>query len=459
MSDLMHGATANVLEAIGNTPIVRLNQMAAHVEADIYVKLEYLNPGGSMKDRIGLNIIENAERDGLLLPGGTVVEATSGNTGMGLCMVAAVRGYKTIMVMPDKMSEEKIAALRAMGARVVVTPTNVEPDDPRSYYCVSKRIADETPNAFYANQYFNPSNPEAHYLSTGPEIWEQTNGEIDVFVAGLGTGGTISGTGKYLKEMKPSVKCVGGDPVGSVYYDLKRTGKMVEAFSYKVEGVGEDILPGTIDLDIVDEIVQVTDRESFHANRDLLRKEGILTGGSGGLAVKAAIRYAEQSGKKENIVVLMPDSAMRYLSKQLNDTWMAENGFMGNEPAAGCVADLLGEHPREVMTFEANITVQKAVAAMRGNDFSQVPVVLDGALQGIVKEADLLTHLLDGGDPEAPVNELTQGAYATAEPSTPVSSLTPHFKNSKVVLVLDGGRLIGIVTRTDMLDRLAAGLR
>ena len=299
MSDsLMSGSVANVLDAIGGTPIVKLQKMAAHVPADIYVKLEYLNPGGSMKDRIGLNIINQAERQGLIQPGGIIVEATSGNTGMGLALVAAIRGYKCIFVMPDKMSEEKIASLRAVGARVVITPTNVEPDDPRSYYSVSRRIAEETPNAFYANQYYNPSNPESHYLTTGPEIWEQTNGEIDVFVAGLGTGGTISGTGKYLKEQKPELKCVGGDPIGSVYYDLKRTGKMTEAFAYKVEGVGEDILPGTIDLELVDEVVQVTDRESFHANRDLARLEGVLTGGSGGLAVMAAIKYAEKTQKK-----------------------------------------------------------------------------------------------------------------------------------------------------------------
>ena len=321
---LMTGSVPHVLDAIGQTPLVRLNQMAAHVPANIYVKLEYLNPGGSTKDRIGLNIINQAEAAGLIQPGGTIVEATSGNTGMGLALVAAVRGYKCIFVMPDKMSEEKIASLRAVGAKVIMTPTNVEPDDPRSYYSVSRRIAEETPNAFYANQYFNPSNPQSHYLSTGPELWHQTGGEIDVFVAGVGTGGTICGTGRYLREHKPEIKLIGADPIGSIYYDLKRTGKMVQAHPYKVEGVGEDILPSTIDIDIIDEIIQVTDHESFHANRDLARKEGVLTGGSGGLAVMAAIRYAERTQKEENIVVLLPDSAMRYLTKQFNDTWMAE---------------------------------------------------------------------------------------------------------------------------------------
>ncbi|MAO84169.1 MAG: cystathionine beta-synthase [Myxococcales bacterium] len=450
----MTGSVPHVLDAIGQTPLVRLNQMAAHVPANIYVKLEYLNPGGSTKDRIGLNIINQAEAAGLIQPGGTIVEATSGNTGMGLALVAAVRGYKCIFVMPDKMSEEKIASLRAVGAKVIMTPTNVEPDDPRSYYSVSRRIAEETPNAFYANQYFNPSNPQSHYLSTGPELWHQTGGEIDVFVAGLGTGGTICGTGRYLREHKPEIKLIGADPIGSIYYDLKRTGKMVQAHPYKVEGVGEDILPSTIDIDIIDEIIQVTDHESFHANRDLARKEGVLTGGSGGLAVMAAIRYAERTQKEENIVVLLPDSAMRYLTKQFNDTWMAENGFLGPETSVGTVADLLAEQT-SLISLAGNTIVSEAVALMRENDVSQLPVLADdGSVLGVLTERNLLQHLLSQPNDQATAADLVESNFATAELDTPLSALAPHFRNHQVVLVTEGDQLTGIVTEIDLLERL-----
>ncbi|MEE2644433.1 MAG: cysteine synthase family protein, partial [Myxococcota bacterium] len=293
-SKLMRGAVADVTGAIGETPIVRLNRLTQGLKASIYCKLGYLNPGGSVKDRIALNIIEEAERSGALKPGGTIVEATSGNTGMGLAIIAASRGYHCVFVMPDKQSEEKIKALRAVGARVVITPTAVEPEDPRSYYSVSRRIAEETPNSFYANQYHNPANPTAHYLSTGPEIWRQTDGELDAFVAGLGTGGTITGTGRYLREQNPEMKLIGADVVGSIYYDFWKTGKVIEAQSYKVEGIGEDFFPSTVDLSLVDEMYQFDDKACFDYTRRLAREEGILTGGSGGAAVLAAIRYAEQ---------------------------------------------------------------------------------------------------------------------------------------------------------------------
>src|SRR5438067_3824508 len=288
----MKGAKANIVEAIGHTPIVKLNKVAAHVKSDIYVKLEYMNPGGSMKDRVAMNIIRDAERRGLLGPGSTHIEATSGNTGAGLALVAAIRGYKCIFVMPDKMSTEKIAALRAFGAKVVICPTAVEPEDPRSYYEVTKRLVKETPNSFHSNQYYNPANPEAHYLSTGPEMWEQTGGEMDVFVAGMGTGGTISGCGKYFKEKNPNVQVVGVDPVGSLYYDFVKTGQITKPFSYKVEGIGEDFFPTTMNLKILDEVVRVDDKECFLMTRDLTRLEGLFVGGSGGAAVAGAIKYA-----------------------------------------------------------------------------------------------------------------------------------------------------------------------
>jgi len=340
---MMKGAVATILDAIGHTPIVKLAKVASHVAADIYVKCEYLNPAGSMKDRVALNIVRDAERRGLLGPGGTIVEATSGNTGMGLAQVAAIRGYACIFVMPDKMSQEKIAALRAMGAKVVICPTAVDPDDPRSYYEVTKRIVRETPGAFHANQYYNPANPEAHYLSTAPEIREQTGGEFDVFVAGMGTGGTISGCGKYFREKKQNVKIVGVDPIGSLYYEYVKTGRMTKPFSYYVEGIGEDFLPGTMNLKIIDEIIRVDDKECFLMTRRLAREEAIYCGGSAGAAVAGAIKYTERSKKKENMLVQMPDSAQKYRYKIFDDKWMREGGFLDEEDPLGTVVDLMRE--------------------------------------------------------------------------------------------------------------------
>ncbi|MEM1348941.1 MAG: cysteine synthase family protein [Myxococcota bacterium] len=311
-------AAENILGLIGHTPLVRCSQIAPHVRANIFLKLEYMNPGGSVKDRPALQMILDAEERGELTRGGTIVEATSGNTGMGLAMAAAVKGYKCIFVMPDKMSDEKIKALRGVGAKVVVCPTAVEPEDPRSYYRVAERLTQETPGGFLANQYHNPANPLAHYKTTGPELWEQTDGKIDVFVSSAGTGGTISGTGKYLKEQNPDVQILAVDPVGSIYYDYFKTGKMTEASTYLVEGFGEDFLPSTMNFEYVDEVVRVTDAECFEYARLLVRREGIFTGGSSGGAIAGAIKYAERFPERElNIVCIMCDSSSRYLSKSL----------------------------------------------------------------------------------------------------------------------------------------------
>ena len=318
----------NILEAIGNTPLVRLNRVSEHLQATVLVKVEFVNPGGSVKDRIALRMIEAAEREGILLPGGTVVEATSGNTGMGLAMVAAVKGYRTILVVPDKMSREKIDTLKAMGAEVVVTPTQVPPDSPESYYQVAQRLADEIPGAILLNQYFNRENPEAHYRTTGPEIWQQTEGKVDVFVAGMGTGGTISGVARYLKERKPNVKVVGVDPEGSILREYFYTGRMVEPMPYKVEGVGEDILPGTLDFGYIDEVVTVNDRDAFCMARRLAREEGLFVGGSSGMAVVGALRVARRLPAGKIVVVLLPDGGNRYLSTFYSDEWMARNGFL-----------------------------------------------------------------------------------------------------------------------------------
>ncbi len=320
----------NILETIGNTPLVRLQSIARGLPGTIVVKVEFFNPGGSVKDRIGWRMIEDAEQSGKLKPGGTIVEATSGNTGLGLAIAAAIKGYRTIFVMPDKMSQEKIQVLRAFGARVVVTPTAVEPDDPRSYYSVADRFVEETPNAILANQYHNPVNPLAHFEATGPEIWEQTAGRITHLVAGMGTGGTISGVGRYLKKKNPDIQIIGVDPIGSILYELHRSGKMVKAESYKVEGIGEDFLPSTTDLDVIDTIVQVSDRESFLMTRRLVREEGIFAGGSCGSAVIGALKYVQDHplGPDDVMVIVLPDGGARYVSKVFNDNWMRENGFL-----------------------------------------------------------------------------------------------------------------------------------
>jgi cystathionine beta-synthase len=315
-----------ILDAIGNTPLVRLNKVSKGLKPTILAKLENLNPGGSVKDRIGIAMVEQAEQKGLLRPGGTIIEPTSGNTGVGLAIVASVKGYKMIFVMPDKMSEEKRAILRAYGAKVVVTPTNVPPESPEHYTKVAERLAQETSNSCMPNQYENRANPDAHYRTTGPEIWRQTDGQLDVFVCGMGTGGTITGTGRFLKEKKKSLKVVGVDPEGSIFYP-RFHGQKEEPHQYKVEGIGEDFVPGTLDMSIIDDVIQVSDRDAFHMARRLAQEEGILVGGSGGTAVQAAMKVAEHLDEHNTIVALLPDTGRNYLSKLFSDKWMKEQGF------------------------------------------------------------------------------------------------------------------------------------
>jgi len=317
----------SILGLIGNTPLVRLNKVAKNVKPIMLVKLESLNPGGSVKDRIGIAMIETAEKQGFVKPGGTIIEPTSGNTGMGLAMAASVKGYKMIFTMPDKMSEEKRSLLRAFGAEVVVTPTNVPPDSPQHYIRVAERLARETPNSFMPNQYVNKMNPLAHYQTTGPEIYRQTDGELDMFVCGVGTGGTITGTGRYLKERKRKIRIVGVDPEGSIFYQ-RFQGKKEEAHPYFVEGIGEDFMPGTFDMSLVDEFVRVSDRDAFHMARRLAREESILVGGSGGAAVVGALKMAEGLMEKQVVVTLLPDTGRNYLSKLFSDKWMSEKGFL-----------------------------------------------------------------------------------------------------------------------------------
>jgi cystathionine beta-synthase len=430
---MMRGALSDITKAVGHTPIVRLNRVTEGLQSEIYVKCEGLKPGG------------------------TIVEATSGNTGAALATLAAVKGYKCVFVMPDKMSQEKVATLRAYGARVVMCPTAVEPEDPRSYYQVAKRIAEETPNCFYANQYHNPSNPGAHYVSTGPEIWEQCGHELDVFVAGMGTGGTISGTGKYLKQKKPDIKLVGVDPVGSLYYDFVKSGRITKPFTYKVEGIGEDFFPSTMNLKIIDDIIRVDDKECFLMTRDLVRLEGLFVGGSGGAAVAGAIKYARQSGRKENILVLLPDAASKYISKIFNDEWMRENGFLEEEKGLGTVRDLLGGRPSaNVVTADAASHVRDVIDTMKRHGISQLPVIENGKLRGMVQEVDLLRHLVKGsGTLDSSIADLIESDYATVTPSTKVELLKGVLNDAKIAIVLDRESVVGVVTKIDLIDYLA----
>ncbi|HWY27703.1 MAG TPA: cysteine synthase A [Candidatus Sulfotelmatobacter sp.] len=316
----------SILEVIGNTPLVRLNKVSQGLKPTILAKLENLNPGGSVKDRIGIAMVEQAEKKGLLKPSGTIIEPTSGNTGVGLAMVASVKGYKMIFVMPDKMSEEKRSILRAYGAKVVVTPTNVPPESPEHYTKVAEKLARETPHSYMPNQYENRANPDAHYRTTGPEIWRQTEGKVDFFVCSMGTGGTITGTGRFLKEKKKSLKVIGADPEGSIFFQ-RFHGQKEDPHQYKVEGIGEDFMPGTLDMSIVDDILQVSDTDAFQMARRLAQEEGILVGGSGGTAVQAALKVAERLDADKMIVTLLPDTGRNYLSKLFSDKWMREQGF------------------------------------------------------------------------------------------------------------------------------------
>lgn len=460
------GILENVLGAMGWTPLIRLNSVTDSLEAELVAKVEFFNPGGSVKDRIGLSIIEDAELSGRLKPGGTIVEGTSGNTGVGLAIVAALRGYKTVFVMPDKMSNEKIQLLRAFGARVVITPTAVEPDDPRSYYSVSQRIVDETPNSILANQYHNPVNPEVHYQTTGPEIWSQTDGKIDVFVAGLGTGGTISGVGKFLKEKDPDVKIVGVDPIGSLYYEYFQTGELGPAYSYRVEGIGEDFLPSTMDFSVVDDMVQVTDQESFLMTRRLVREEGLFIGGSCGAAVAGAIKYIEKEnlGPDQRVVVLLPDSGSRYLSKIFNDDWMEENGYFQQDWGTDTIGDVLEAiGDREVIAVSPTDRMVDVIQLMKERGISQAPVQEDGRFLGLVRELNLLLHMFEANDghkhtADETIAESIQTDYLAADRSTLLQSvmgeITGTNENAVLVFEDDGSerRLSGLLTKIDILD-------
>jgi len=452
---MLHGAKANVLEAIGNTPIIKLNHVASGVDSEIYVKLEYMNPGGSIKERIGAYILDNAVKDGLLKPGGTIIEGTSGNTGVGLAMYAAVHGYKCVFVLADKQSREKINNLRAFGARVVICPTNVEPEDPRSYYSVAERLSQTIPNSYYVNQYENLWNSEAHYSSTGPEILEQTGGEFDAFVATVGTGGTITGISKYLKEKKPSITTVGVDCEGSILAHYAETGEMTQAHTYVLEGIGEDFIPGNYDFDVIDKWEVVGDKESFIMTRKLLSKEGIYTGGSGGGAVVGAIKYAKTLKEPQKILVILPDSGNRYTSKIYNDDWMSDNGY--TTPSFNVTLEELissiGKDREELITINDNATVGEAIEIMNEKALSQLPVSSKGTINGVVTERMLLKPILDGEiSPSDPVTLAYDDKFKIVDCGELLSNVSETLVSNKdILLVTRKDKVLTILTNIDIL--------
>ncbi len=454
------------LDLVGGTPIVRLQKIDREVEPDILVKLEYLNPGGSLKDRIGLPLIEAAEREGKLRPGGTIVEPTSGNTGVGLAIAAAIKGYRCIFVMPDKMSQEKIALLRAYGAEVVICPTAVDADSPESYYSVSDRLAEEIPGAFKPDQYSNMANPDSHYEVTGPEIWEQTSGEIDAFVVSVGTGGTISGAGRYLKERNPDILIVGADPEGSVFTAVDDS----DVHPYLVEGIGKDTWPRTMAREIVDEWVRVSDRDSFLTARQLAREEGILAGGSGGTSVWAALEIAKRYGPGAQILTMIPDSGRNYLSKFYDDNWMLDHGFLERYAPAPTVEQVLRSKVAEEPDIPALVTISsrqkvgEAIDLMQRYSISQLPVIRDGEVEsladviGSLQDRDLLDRVFKNPDAlHEDVIAAMQPPLAAIDVADPLdevfSTLTGGRTNA--VVVAQSGRPVGVLTRTDLLEYLA----
>ena len=447
----------NILETIGNTPLVKLNKLTQEVDALVLAKVETFNPGNSVKDRMAVKMIQDAEADGRLKPGGTIIEGTSGNTGMGLALAAIVKGYKCIFVISDKQSKEKMDILRAVGAKVVVCPTDVEPTDPRSYYSVSKRLAEETENSWYVNQYDNPSNAIAHYEQTGPEIWEQTEGKITHFVVGVGTGGTISGIGKYLKEKNPNIKIWGVDTYGSVFKKYHETGIFDEneIYSYITEGIGEDILPKNVDFSIIDGFTKVTDKDAAVYTRKIALEEGIFVGNSAGSAVKGLLQLKEHFKPEDVVVVLFHDSGSRYVGKMFNDDWMRERGFLENEITKA--EDLIKEHiEKPLVVVRTEELVSHAIERMRKYKISQIPVVDINGFVGSVDESNLFdSYLSDNNVADKPIKEIMGKPYPIVKKGASIEEVSKLInKENQAVLIDLGDEKHHIITKYDIIGAI-----
>lgn len=449
--------TNNILESIGNTPLVKLNKVVEPGSATVYAKCEFLNPAGSIKDRMASFIIGKAEEEGLLKPGGTIVENTSGNTGMGAAMTAAVKGYKAVFTMPDKMSQEKIDGLRAFGAQVIITPTDVPGDSPDHYVNVAKRMAAETPNSFYMDQYHSQWNIEAHEVLTGKELYEQTDGgKVDAIVVGTGTGGTASGIGRYFKKMGAKTQIIGVDPLGSVHYHYFKTGTLPTPYVYKVEGLGEDIKCEAFDPSVVDEMYQVNDYECFTMARRLTREEGLFCGGSSGGMVHIACQVAKEMGEGKTVVVICPDSGTRYVTKYLSDEWMKMHGFLEPEKGLGLIEDLITPGS-PVVTISESDSVSHAVHALRDNGISQIPVVNpDGKPVGIIHEVDVLRGLHSNSIAmNTPAKDIMNPIGGLLHPKARVEELYGIFETDHVAIVIDGSDIKGVISKIDMIEHLA----
>jgi cystathionine beta-synthase len=454
----------NVLAAIGRTPLVRLQRLAGAGDATVLAKLEFMNPGGSIKDRMALHVIEKAEKAGLLRPGSTIVESTTGDTGVALAMAAAVKGYRCVLAVPDRISREKQDALRAFGAQVVVAPAGVPPDAPDSFTSVAKRLAAETPDSFHVNQFHGSDNAEAHYRTTGPELWEQAGGQVDAFVAGLGSGGTMTGCGRFLKERNPAVRNVGVDAQGSVFHSLFKTGKLGQPHAFKVEGIGGDMACGALDLSVLDDVRQVPDAQAFVTARRLAREEGIFAGGSSGAAVHVALQVARELGAGKVVVVPLPDGGRSYLSRLFSDEWMRHNGFPvhgGEALSAATVRDVLGRRKGGVITARRHDKVEAVVKKMKEHDISQMPVVDEGGrVTGMIHEYDLLEFLIEGKHRLSEVVEpLIQPLQGVVGPDTPIARLRDIFNDDHVAVVREGDKVVGIVTKIDLIEFLGQRMR